>query len=88
MLLSDHVECIIKVIWDQLPLLLICSSLGTIIVALFMLLSLFIGFTVDEWFVVADVENQIPSSRWEDRKAGKTKRVRWEIQVIILVLGA
>ena len=57
MLVSDHVKCVIKVIWDQLPLLLICSLLSTISVALFVLLSLLVGFAVDDWFVVADIEN-------------------------------
>jgi len=37
--------------------LLICSPLSTISVALFTLLSLFVGFAVDNWFVIADVEN-------------------------------
>jgi hypothetical protein len=87
-LISDHVECVIKVIWDQLPLLLICSSLSTISIALFVLLSLFIGFTVDDRFVIVDIENQISSSRWEDRKARKTWGIRREIQVVIFVLGA
>jgi hypothetical protein len=41
-------------------------------VALFVLLSLFVGFTIDDWFVVADIEDQISSSRWKDRKEGKT----------------
>ena len=48
MLVFDHVESIIKVVWDQLPLLLICSSLSTISVALFTLLSLFVGFAVND----------------------------------------
>jgi len=56
--------------------LLICSSLSTIGVALFALLSLFAGFTVNNWFVIADVENQISSSRRKDWKAGKTRGVR------------
>ena len=71
MLISDHVESITKVVWDELPLL-ICSSLGVVGVALLVLLSLFIGFAVDNWLVIADIENQVFSSRWEDREAGKT----------------
>ena len=46
-------------------------------VALFALLSLFVGFTVDNWFVIADDENQISSSRWKDWKVGETQGVRW-----------
>ena len=72
MLISDHVESITKVVWDELPLL-ICSSLGVVGVALFALLSLFVGFTVDSWLIIADVEDHVSSSRWNDREAGKTR---------------
>ena len=68
MLISDHVKSVSKVVWDELPLL-ICSSLGSVSVALFALLSLFVGLTVDNSLVVADVENQVSSSRWEDWEA-------------------
>ena len=71
MLISDHVESVTKVVWDELPLL-ICSSLGTAGVALFALLSLFVGFAVDKWLVIADIENQVSSSRWKNWEAGKT----------------
>jgi len=53
--------------------LLICPSLSTIDVALFALLSLFVDFAINNWFVIADVENQISSSWWNDRKVGKTR---------------
>jgi len=86
LLVTDYVESIIKVVWDKM-LLLVCSSLSTISVALFTLLSLFVGFTVNNWFNIADVENQISSSRWKDQKAGKTRGVRQEIQVVVFVLG-
>jgi len=76
LLISDHVESIAEVVWGELPLL-ICSPLSTIGVVLFVLLSLFVGFTIDNWFVIADVEYQISSSRWKDWKAGKTRGVRW-----------
>jgi len=56
LLISDHVESITKVVWDELPLL-ICSSLGTVSVALFALLSLFVGFTIDNRLIIADVED-------------------------------
>jgi len=39
----------------------VVSSLGTVGVALFVLLSLFVGFTVDNWLVIADIENQVSS---------------------------
>jgi len=73
LLVPNHIEVIIKVIWDQLALLLICSSLSTISVVLFTLVSLLIGFAVNDWFVVADIENQISSSRWKHWKAGKAQ---------------
>ena len=88
MLVSHHIESVIEVIWDQLALLLICSSLTPISVVLLALLPLLIGFSIDDWFVVADVENQISSSGWKNQKAGKTRRVRREIQVVIVILGA
>jgi len=53
--------------------LLICSPLSTIGVTLFVLLSLFVGFAFDNWFVIADVKNQISSLGWKDWKAGKTR---------------
>jgi len=59
-------------VWCELPLL-IRSSLSAIGVALFTLLSLFVGFAINNWFVIADVENQISSPRWKDWKTGKTR---------------
>jgi len=88
LLVPNHVEGVIKVIRDQLALLLICSSLSTISVALFTLLSLLLGFSVNDWFIVADIENQISLLRWKNRKSGKSRGVMWEIQVIICVLRA
>ena len=69
MLVPHHVESVVKVIWDQLPQFFICSSLSTISIALLALLPLLIIFFVDDWFVVADIENQISSSRWKNREA-------------------
>jgi len=76
LLISDHVESVAKVVWGELPLL-IYSLLSTIGVTLFTLLSLFVGFAVDNWFIIADVKNQISSLGWKDCKAGKTRGVRW-----------
>ena len=76
LLVPNNVEGVIKVIQDQLLLLLIYSSLSTISVALFTLLPLLVVFSIDDWFVVADIENQISSSRWKNREAGKTRGVR------------
>ena len=65
LLIPDHVESITEVVWCKLPLL-IRSPLSAIGVALFALLSLFVGFAIDNRFVIADVENQISSPRWKD----------------------
>ena len=71
MLVPHHVESVVKVIWDQLSLLFICSSLSTIGIALLAELPLLVSFSVDDQFVVADIENQISSSRWTNWEAGK-----------------
>jgi len=65
LLIPDHVESSTEVVWCKLPLL-IRSPLSAIGVALFALLSLFVGFAIDNRFVIADVENQISSPRWKD----------------------
>jgi len=54
LLIPDQVESITEVVWCKLPLL-IHSPLSAIGVALFALLSLFIGFAINNRFVVADV---------------------------------
>ena len=48
MLVTHHVERVIEVVWDQLPLFLVRPSLSVIGVALFALLSLFIGLSVED----------------------------------------
>ena len=77
LLVPNHVKGVIKVIWDQLPLLLICSSLSTVGVALFALLPLLVGFSVDDWFVVANIEDLVSTSWWKIWKAGETRGVVW-----------
>jgi hypothetical protein len=77
LLVSDHVEGVNKVIWDQLPLFLICSLLSTVGVALFALLPLLVGFPVDDWFVVANIEDLVSTSWWKIWKAGETRGVVW-----------
>ena len=79
LLVPHHVEGVVKVIRDHLPLFFICSSLSTIGVALLALLPLLIGFFIDDWFNVANIQNQISSSRWKNREPGQTRGVRQEI---------
>ena len=64
-LVPDHVESIAEVLWRKLSFL-VHSLLSTIGVALLAELLLFVGFAIDNWFVVADVKDQISSSGWED----------------------
>jgi len=52
-------------VWCELPLL-IRSPLSVIGIALLAELSLLVGFAIDNWFVVADVEDQISSPGWKD----------------------
>jgi len=56
LLISDHVESIIEIMWGELSFL-VCSSLGVIGVALLSLLPLFVSFSVNHWFIITDVEN-------------------------------
>jgi len=46
LLISDHVKSIIEIVWGKLSFL-VSSSLGTVGVALFSLLSLFISFSIN-----------------------------------------
>ena len=57
-LVSYHVKSVIEIVWDQLPLLFLfmCLPLSAIGVALLALLSLIIGFSIEDWFIVADIE--------------------------------
>ena len=71
LLVSHHVEGVVEVVRDQLSLLFFCPSLGTIDVTLLALLSLIIGFSIEDWFVVADIEDQISSMRGKTRKREK-----------------
>jgi len=41
------------------------------------LLSLFVGFSFSDWFVIADVENQVTSSGWKDWEAGELRGAWW-----------
>jgi len=56
---------------------LIRAPPSTISIALFVELLLLVCFSIDNWFIVADVENDIPSPRWKDWEARKAQRIRW-----------
>jgi len=76
LLIPDHVESIAEVVWCELPFF-IHSPLSTIGVALLTELSLLVGFTIDNWFIVVDIEDQISSPGWKDWKTRKTWGVGW-----------
>jgi len=61
-------------LWRKLSFL-VCSPLSTIGVALLVELLLLVGFAVNNWFVVADVKDEISSLGWKDWKTRKTRRV-------------
>jgi len=75
-LIPDHVESIAEVVWRKLSFL-IRSPLSAIGVALLAELFLLVGFTIDNWFVIADVEDQISSPGWKDWKMRKTRGIWW-----------
>jgi len=69
-LVPYHVESVIEVVWDQLPLLFffVFPPLVVISVALLALLSLIVGFSIEDWFIVVDIENQISLTRGKTGK--------------------
>jgi len=50
---------------------------STIGIALFAELLLLVCFSVDNRFIVADIEDKISSPRWKDWETRKTQRIRW-----------
>jgi len=87
LLVPYHVEGVVVVVWDQLSLFFFCPLLSAIGIVLLALLSLFVGFSIDDWFVIADIEDRISSMRWKNQETGETRGVWWEIQVVVVVLG-
>jgi hypothetical protein len=80
------VESIIEIVWDELSLLFFCPTLGAINITLLALLPLIISFSVSDWLIVADIEDQIPSERGKYWEAGETRGVWGKIQVVAFVL--
>ena len=64
-LISDQVESIAEVMRCKLPFL-IRAPPSTIGIALLAELLLLVCFAVDNWFVIADIKDKIPSSRWKN----------------------
>jgi len=74
-LVSDHVESVTEVMRRELPFL-VRASPSTVGIALFAELPLLVRLSIDDRFVVADIEDEISSSGRKDREAGETQRVR------------
>jgi len=56
---------------------LIRAPPSTIGIALFAELLLLVCFSVDNRFIVADIEDKISSPMWTDWETRKTRRIRW-----------
>jgi len=66
---------------------LVRASSGAVGIALLAELPLLVYFSINNRLVGADVENDVSSPGWEDRETRETRRIWWQIQVVILVLG-
>jgi hypothetical protein len=66
---------------------LVRASSGAVGIALLAELPLLVCFSINDRLVGADIENEVPSPGWEDWEARVTRRIWWQIQVIVLVLG-
>jgi len=65
---------------------LVCASSGAVGVALLAELPLLVCFSINGRLIGADVENDVSSPGWEDRETRETRRIRRQIQVVVLVL--
>jgi len=62
--------------WRELPFI-IRASPGTVSIALFAELPLLVCLSIDDRFVIADIEEEISPPGRKDREARETRRVRW-----------
>jgi len=60
----------------KLPFL-IRASPSTVGIALFAELLLLVGFSIDDRFVITDIEDKISPPGQKDREARETRRIRW-----------
>jgi len=75
-LIPDHVESVAEVLGRELSFLVRASS-GAVGIALLAELLLLVGFSIDDRFIAADIENEVSSPGREDQEARETRRVRW-----------
>jgi len=66
---------------------LVCTSSGAVGIALLAEQPLLVCFSINNRLVGADVENNVSSPGWEDWETRETRRIWWQIQVVVLVLG-
>jgi len=76
LLISDHVESVTEVMRRKLPFLVRAPS-SAVGVALFAKLLLLICFSIDNRFIIADIEDKISPPRRKDWEARKTRRIWW-----------
>jgi len=76
LLISDHVESLTEVMRRELSFL-VRASPSTVGIALFAELPLLVCLSIDDRFVVADIEDKISPLERKDQEARETQRVRW-----------
>jgi len=75
LLISDHVESVTEVMRWELPFL-VRTSPSTVGIALFAELPLLVCLSIDDQFVVADIEDEISPPGRKDQEVRETRRVR------------
>jgi len=58
---------------------LIRAPSGAVGIVLFTERLLFVCLSIDDWFVIADIEDKISPPGWKDWKARKTRGIWWQI---------
>jgi len=76
LLISDYVESVTEVMRWELSFL-VRASPSTVGITLFAELPLLVCLSIDDRFVVADIEDEISPPGRKDREARETRRVRW-----------
>jgi len=76
LLIPDHVESVAEVIRRELSFL-VRASPSAVGIALFAELPLIVCLSIDNRFVVADIEDEISPPGRKDREAREIRRVWW-----------
>jgi len=67
--------------------LLVRASSGAVGIALLAEQPLLVCFSINDRLIGADIEDEVSSPGWKDQEARETWMIRWQIQVVVLVLG-